>query len=103
MGPDGARNQERLCWRGPVAIYLIGLRLEEQEAGVRWSPPCTDVNPEADERPPLEDITSQRSEDRDWETSLCVIVICEVYARVVWVSNKSSYQSKLVYGHSKKK
>jgi hypothetical protein len=22
MGPDGARNQERLCWRGPAAIYL---------------------------------------------------------------------------------
>jgi hypothetical protein len=21
MGPDGARNQERLCWRGPAEIY----------------------------------------------------------------------------------
>jgi hypothetical protein len=21
MGPNGARNQERLCWRGPAAIY----------------------------------------------------------------------------------
>jgi hypothetical protein len=25
MGPDGARNQERLCWRGPAAIYWTGL------------------------------------------------------------------------------
>jgi hypothetical protein len=25
MVPDGARNQERLCWRGPAAIYWTGL------------------------------------------------------------------------------
>jgi hypothetical protein len=25
MAPDGARNQERLCWRGPAAIYWTGL------------------------------------------------------------------------------
>jgi hypothetical protein len=23
MGPDGAQNQGRLCWRGPAAIYWI--------------------------------------------------------------------------------
>jgi hypothetical protein len=25
MGPDGARNQEALCWREPAAIYGTGL------------------------------------------------------------------------------
>jgi hypothetical protein len=30
MDPNGARNQ-----RGPAAIYWAGLRIEEQEAGVR--------------------------------------------------------------------
>jgi hypothetical protein len=25
MGPDGERNQERLYWRGPAAIYRNGL------------------------------------------------------------------------------
>jgi hypothetical protein len=24
LGPDGARNQKRLCWRGPVAICWTG-------------------------------------------------------------------------------
>jgi hypothetical protein len=27
MGTDKARNQERLYWRGPAAIYWTGLRL----------------------------------------------------------------------------
>jgi hypothetical protein len=34
---------------------------------VRWSSPCKDENPEAGERPPLEGITKQRSENRAWE------------------------------------
>jgi hypothetical protein len=25
MGPDGVRNQERLCWRGLAAIYWTGI------------------------------------------------------------------------------
>jgi hypothetical protein len=25
MGPDGARNQKPLCWRGPGAIYWTRL------------------------------------------------------------------------------
>jgi hypothetical protein len=32
---------------------------------VRWPPACEDVNPGAKERPLLEDVTKQRSEDRD--------------------------------------
>jgi hypothetical protein len=31
---------------------------------VRWSPPCEDVSPEGEERPPLEDVSEQRNEDR---------------------------------------
>jgi hypothetical protein len=34
---------------------------------VRWPPACEDVSSEAEERPLLEDVTKQRSEDRDWE------------------------------------
>jgi hypothetical protein len=46
---------------------------------VRWPPACEDVSPGAQERPLLEDVTQQRSEDRDYEnTSLCVTVICKV-------------------------
>jgi hypothetical protein len=32
---------------------------------VRWPPACEDVSPGAEERPLLEDVTKQRSEDRD--------------------------------------
>jgi hypothetical protein len=39
--------------------------LEVQEFGVKRPPPCEDVNPEAQERPPLKDVTQQSSEDRD--------------------------------------
>jgi hypothetical protein len=38
MGPDGARNQKRLCWRGPTVIYWTVLELvgsRQSEAGVR--------------------------------------------------------------------
>jgi hypothetical protein len=31
---------------------------------VRWPPACEDVIPEEKERPMLEDVTKQRSEDR---------------------------------------
>jgi hypothetical protein len=34
---------------------------------VRWSPACGNVSPGTEERPPLEEITKQFSEDRDWE------------------------------------
>jgi hypothetical protein len=26
MGPDGARNRERLCWRDPAEIFWTGLK-----------------------------------------------------------------------------
>jgi hypothetical protein len=37
---------------------------EEWEVGVRWPPACEDVSPGAEERPLLEAVTKQRSEDR---------------------------------------
>jgi hypothetical protein len=40
-------------------------QVEEQEVGVRWPPACEDVSPGAEERPLLENVTKQRSEDRD--------------------------------------
>jgi hypothetical protein len=39
----------------------------ETAVGVRWPSVCENVSPEEEERPLLEDITKQRSEDRDWE------------------------------------
>jgi hypothetical protein len=39
--------------------------LEKQEVGVRWLPLSKDVSPGAKEHPLLEDVTKQRSEDRD--------------------------------------
>jgi hypothetical protein len=38
-GPDGARNQERLCWRGPAAIYcnaMLCLPSRCLATGVGW-------------------------------------------------------------------
>jgi hypothetical protein len=32
---------------------------------VRWPPAYEDVSPDAEERPLLEDVTKQRSQDRD--------------------------------------
>jgi hypothetical protein len=40
-------------------------QFEEEEVGERWPPACEDVGPEAEERPLLEDVTKQSSEDRD--------------------------------------
>jgi hypothetical protein len=37
-----------------------GLEEEVGEFGVRWSPACEDVSPEAEERPPFEAVTKQR-------------------------------------------
>jgi hypothetical protein len=34
MGPDGARYQERLSWRGPAAIYWAGLDWTGLEASL---------------------------------------------------------------------
>jgi hypothetical protein len=42
MSPDGAGNQERLCWREPAAIYWTGLtrccvsRMAWQEVESEW-------------------------------------------------------------------
>jgi hypothetical protein len=45
---------------------------------VRCPPACEDMSLEAEERPLLEDLTKQRSEDHDWEhLSLYVLVICK--------------------------
>jgi hypothetical protein len=39
---------------------------------VSWPPVCEDVSPEAEECPLLEDVTKQRSEDRNYELwSVC--------------------------------
>jgi hypothetical protein len=46
---------------------VLRRQLYEQEFGVRWPPACEDVNPAAEERPLLEDVAQQRSEDRDRE------------------------------------
>jgi hypothetical protein len=40
-------------------------RLEEWEFGVRWSPACEEVSPEAKVHSLLKDVTKQSSEDRD--------------------------------------
>jgi hypothetical protein len=58
---------------------VLRLQLEEEEVGVRWLPACEDVSPVAEERPLLEAATKQRLVKTVTEnTSLCVIVICEV-------------------------
>jgi hypothetical protein len=60
----------------------------DYEVGVRWSTPCEDLSPEAEERPLLEAVTKQH------DTSLFVAVICEVYFQAVKLSRKSSFQAK---------
>jgi hypothetical protein len=44
---------------------VIRRQFEEWEIGMRWPPACEYVIPEAEERPLLEDVTKQCSEDRD--------------------------------------
>jgi hypothetical protein len=65
--PDGAWRQDRLAeWSSVVTqLWLLVSLLEEYEVGVRWPPACEDVSPGAKERPLLEAVTKQRSEDRD--------------------------------------
>jgi hypothetical protein len=46
---------------------VLRRQLEEQEVGVRSPPACEDVSPRAEDRLLLEDVTKQRSEDRDRE------------------------------------
>jgi hypothetical protein len=40
-------------------------RLNETEVDVRWPPAYEDMSPREEDRPLLEDITKQRTEDRD--------------------------------------
>jgi hypothetical protein len=42
-------------------------QLEKQEVDVRWLSACEKVSPGTEKRPLLEDVTKQRSEDRDYE------------------------------------
>jgi hypothetical protein len=46
-------------------LRVLRRQLERQQIGVRWPPACEDVSPRTENRPLLEDITKQRSEDRD--------------------------------------
>jgi hypothetical protein len=45
----------------------LPLRNNFEQVNVRWPPACEDVSPEAEDRPLLEEVTKQCSEDRDWE------------------------------------
>jgi hypothetical protein len=53
----------------------LTLESEKQEAGVGWPPAC-EYSMEAGERPLSEDVTKQRTGDRD--TNFLMIVICKV-------------------------
>jgi hypothetical protein len=44
---------------------VLRRQLEQEEVSVRWPPACEDVSPAAKERPLLEDVTKQSSEDRE--------------------------------------
>jgi hypothetical protein len=44
---------------------VLGWQLEELEVDVRWPPACEDMSPGTEERPLLEDVTKQSSENRD--------------------------------------
>jgi hypothetical protein len=58
-----------------------GSQRSEYEDGVRRSPPCEDVSPEAEERPPLKAVTKQRDW---WHKSVCdtdlwsVVTSCKI-------------------------
>jgi hypothetical protein len=43
MGPDGARYQERLCWRGPAAIYWTALKESLESAVSIWETDLSEV------------------------------------------------------------
>jgi hypothetical protein len=59
-----------------MAVRRVGI-------GVRWPPQCEDLSPEAEKRPPLEDINKQKSEHGGRENCSLCIVICKVCSRVV--------------------
>jgi hypothetical protein len=44
---------------------VLRRQLGKYEFGARWPPACEDVSPGAEERPLSEDVTKQRTEDRD--------------------------------------
>jgi hypothetical protein len=43
-----------------IAVTIVGV-------SVKWATDCEDVSPAAEERPLLEAVTKQRSQDSDWE------------------------------------
>jgi hypothetical protein len=51
---------------GPASITEI-TGVSWEEVGVKWPPIYMDVGPEAEDRPLLEEVTKQCSEDRDGE------------------------------------
>jgi hypothetical protein len=60
MGTDGARYQERLCWRGPAEIYWIKLGWKSTLFGV---------------------VTQQRLVIRNWGELVCAVIrsrLCEL-------------------------
>jgi hypothetical protein len=60
------RSVQRIDKEGQLPLRRVLKRqLEVLKFAVRWPPGCEDVSPEAEERPLLEDVTKQRSEDRD--------------------------------------
>jgi hypothetical protein len=44
-------------------FQMIYLRSQQSAVGLRWSPACEDVSPEAEERPPSEPLPSNASEE----------------------------------------
>jgi hypothetical protein len=69
---------------------------------VRWPLACWDVSPGTEERPLLEDVTKQRSEDCDWEHySLCDSDLqSEVTSCVLKCSINPVINPKPVYNYS---
>lgn len=58
-------NEDQLPWA--VNQWVLRQQLEEKEVSVRWPPACKDMSPQAEERPLMEDIIKQHSEDHNWE------------------------------------
>jgi hypothetical protein len=65
MSPVGHETKNTVLAR--ASSSLTARQLEEVEVGVRWPPACENVNQKVEERPLLEDVTKQLSQDRDWE------------------------------------
>jgi hypothetical protein len=63
MSPDGARNQEQLCWRGPAAIYwtaISQLKRGIERVAARQQTAGNDMSTEAEESTLLGAVTRQR-------------------------------------------